>query len=91
MAVHINDGQEKVVRPGKFAVAKRNCCSALFVELCTERLLCALQASSAASKRAFSKAGLIVSAKRVVLQPNRVDHLSLVAWASAAVASTKAE
>lgn len=84
MAVHIKDGPEEVVRAGMFTVAKCNCGRPWLIELGTEQLLCALQASSAASERAFSKAGLIVNAKRVVLQPDRVDHLSLIAWASAA-------
>jgi hypothetical protein len=39
-----------------------------------------MQASSAASERSFSKAGLIVVAKRMVLNPDNVDRLSLVGW-----------
>ena len=39
-----------------------------------------LQASTAASERSFSKAGLIVAAKRMVMTPVNVDRLSLVGW-----------
>ena len=39
-----------------------------------------LQASTAASERSFSKAGLIVAAKRMVMTPANVDRLSLVGW-----------
>jgi len=39
-----------------------------------------VQASSASSERSFSKAGLIVVAKRMVLKPQNVDRLSLVGW-----------
>ena len=39
-----------------------------------------LQASSASSERSFSKAGLIVTAKRMLLKPENVDHLSLLGW-----------
>ena len=39
-----------------------------------------LQASSASSERSFSKASLIVTAKRMVLKPENVDHLSLLGW-----------
>ena len=38
------------------------------------------QASSACSERSFSKAGLIVSKKRMVLRPENVDGLSLLGW-----------
>ena len=40
----------------------------------------ALQASSAASERSFSKSGLIVSKKRQCLKAQRVDGLTLVGW-----------
>ena len=39
-----------------------------------------LQASTAASEWSFSKAGLIVAAKRMVMTPANVDRLSLVRW-----------
>ena len=39
-----------------------------------------MQASSASSERSFSKAGLIVAAKRMVMTPANVDRLSLVRW-----------
>ena len=37
-----------------------------------------MQATSAASERSFSKAGLIVVAKRMVMSPFHVDDLHLV-------------
>lgn len=40
----------------------------------------ALQASSAASERSFSRAGLIVTKKRHCLREERIDGLSLVGW-----------
>ena len=40
----------------------------------------ATQATSAASERSFSKAGLIVSRKRMMLTPQHVDGLSLLGW-----------
>ena len=44
-------------------------------------MLCvSVQASSSASERAFSKAGLIVVAKRMVMTPYHVDDLHLVGW-----------
>ena len=43
------------------------------------RRLCA-QASSAPSKRAFSKAGLIVSKERQQLTVDHVDGISLIGW-----------
>ena len=39
-----------------------------------------MQASSATSERSFSKAGLIVVAKRMVMTPFHVDDLHLVGW-----------
>ena len=39
-----------------------------------------VQASSCASERSFSKAGLIVAAKRMVMTPYHVDDLHLVGW-----------
>ena len=39
-----------------------------------------IQATSAASERSFSKAGLIVVAKRMVMSPFHVDDLHLVGW-----------
>ena len=39
-----------------------------------------IQAMSAASERSFSKAGLIVVAKRMVMSPIHVDDLHLVGW-----------
>ena len=39
-----------------------------------------LQASTIASERSFSKAGLIVAARRMVMTPANVDRLSLVGW-----------
>ena len=39
-----------------------------------------LQASTAASERSFSKVGLIVAAKRMVMTPANMDRLSLVGW-----------
>ncbi len=38
------------------------------------------QASSACSERSFSKAGLIVTKKRMALRPENVDGLSLLGW-----------
>ena len=43
------------------------------------RRLCA-QASSATSKRAFSKAGLVISKMRQRLTANHVDSISLLGW-----------
>ena len=44
-------------------------------------MLCvSVQASSSASERSFSKAGLIVVAKRMVMTPYHVDDLHLVGW-----------
>ena len=39
-----------------------------------------MQATSAASERSFSKAGLIVAAKRMVMTPWNMDDLHLVGW-----------
>ena len=39
-----------------------------------------MQATSAASERSFSKAGLIVVAKRMVMTPYHVDSLHLLGW-----------
>ena len=39
-----------------------------------------VQALSATSERSFSKAGLIVVAKRMVMSPFHVDDLHLVGW-----------
>ena len=39
-----------------------------------------MQATSAASERSFSKAGLIVVAKRMVMSPFNLDDLHLVGW-----------
>ena len=43
------------------------------------RRLCA-QASSATSKRAFSKVGLIISKKRQQLTSDHVDGINLLGW-----------
>ena len=43
------------------------------------RRLC-VQASSAASKRAFSKAGLVINKKRQGLTADHVDGISLLGW-----------
>ena len=40
----------------------------------------ATQATSATSERCFSKAGAIVTKRRVVLTPGHVDELSFMAW-----------
>ena len=46
-----------------------------------EALACVcMQATSAASERSFSKAGLIVVAKRMVMTHFHVDDLHLVGW-----------
>ena len=42
-----------------------------------------MKASSAASDRSFSKAGLVVTAKRMVLKEDNVDTLCLLGWAMA--------
>ena len=39
-----------------------------------------MQTTSAASERSFSKAGLIVVAKRMVMTPFNMDDLHLVGW-----------
>ena len=39
-----------------------------------------MQATSAANERSFSKAGLIVVTKRMVMSPFHVDDLHLVGW-----------
>ena len=39
-----------------------------------------MQASSIASERSFSKAGLIVVAKRMVMNSENVDALHLLGW-----------
>lgn len=49
------------------------------VEALARRRLCT-QASSATSERAFSKAGRIVTKRRLTLTPRHVDELSLLAW-----------
>ena len=43
-----------------------------------------MKASSAASERSFSKAGLVVTAKRMLLKAENVDYLCLVGWGMAA-------
>lgn len=47
------------------------------------------QASSACSERSFSKAGLIVTKKRMMLTPEHVDAASLVGWCAAEEGATK--
>ena len=42
-----------------------------------------IQATSAASERSFSKAGLIVVAKRMVISPFNMDDLHLLGWRTA--------
>ena len=42
-----------------------------------------MQATSAASERSFSKAGLIVAAKRMVMNPFNMDDLHLLGWCMA--------